>query len=249
MTSFPVNPDLIFTKVGGDPNNSADVLLHMAARQPSAIQASGPIKSMTTPDALPGTPVNPLPGPLNIVLAERQPSIPELEEPIPDIVTLTLPFQLVPGQVILGENGDLPDLMTVGSNGRYSQANWSDVVDFALGPNNTTIITMFSDPDIPSFCAAGSFVLVSTPTYPGSPHATVMQVPCPGPILSANAQGIRQIGPEGGNAGFYSPAANVNYTFISDVPEPSPLILLAGGLCALFFSRNKVVTGRFRKIG
>ena len=125
------------------------------------------------------------------------------------------------------------------ANHRCSTTTWSDVIDFAAGTGNTSIVTFFSDPDIPSYCAAGSFMLMSMPTYPGSPHMTVTQVPCMNP-LSANAQGIPEIGPEGANLGVYA-AGNITYTFVSDVPEPGGWLLISGG-CAVLLA-----FGRWRR--
>jgi hypothetical protein len=226
-TSFTVTADAIFARVGTDPNNPSNVIFHGVNQ---VTQTSNSIQAAGTPNALPGTPVNPLVVPTSIVLSEIPPTGPDLGGEPPDpTLTFNLPFQVVPGDVVLGENGTLPNLTTTDTSGHLMTSNWSDIVRFGTDPNNPngSIATFYSDP-LPPVCAT-AFVFVSMPTYAGSPHSTVTQVPCPGLVLSSNAQGIPEIGPELSNAGFYSPGGNVNYTFVSDVPEPVTWLLLPVG--------------------
>jgi hypothetical protein len=235
-TSFTVHSDAIFVTPGTNPANPKNVEAHFVA--PAITQSSSTISAAGTTNALPGALLNASASstadPLHIVLSE-------FPEGGPEVRTFTLPFPVVPGDVVLGENGAKPDLTTVNGNGRLAGANWSDLIDFAPGPNNTSIVTFYSDPDVPSFCAT-AFMLVSTPTYPGSPHSTVSQVPCPGPVLSSNAQGIPEIGPEGNNGAIYSPDKNITYTFVSDVPEPAAWLLLSiGGAALIAYRRWRIV--------
>jgi hypothetical protein len=230
-TSFTVHSDAIFVKVGTSPTKIADVLFHSPA--PAIMQNSSTISAAGTTNMEPGALLNPPATSSTAAAPPRNIVLSEFPEGGPEVRTFILPFRVVPGDVVLGEGGATPNLSSVNGNGRLAGSNWSDLIVFAPGPNNTSIVTFYSDPAIPSLCAS-AIMLVSTPTYPGSPHSTVMQVPCPGLVLSSNAQGIPEIGPEGGNAGFYHPGG-VNYEFVSDVPEPAASLLVLIGAASLLW--------------
>jgi hypothetical protein len=244
-TSFIVHSDAIFVKPGTNPAVPSNVLLHEAA--PAIHQNSTTISAAGTTNALPGslltsTSASSATDPIRIVLSE-------FPEGGPEVRTFTLPFRVVPGDVVLGENGAIPDLTSINGSGILTASNWSDVIVFGPGPNNTSIATFYSDPDIPKFCSTPLILMsMSTPTYPGSPHSTIqqVQVPCPGLVLSANAQGIPEIGPEGNNGSIY-PAGGITYTFVSDVPEPAAWVLVFfGGAALTCYRRRRLSSERKR---
>jgi len=233
-TDFPVYADMIFTPVGVDPTTA--ILAHLPA--PAARQTSDPITASNLPNALPGTPLVALTSPKTVVLGELPEGLAGGSSE--ETFVFTLPFEVVPGQVIMGEGGSVPNLVSVLSNGTLNQSDWSDVVDFAAGDTiGTSKVTLYSDPELPEYCPTGFKTSeVSKPTYPGSPHSSVEVVEIPCPKLSDNAQSIPEIGPERSNGSIYRPGGNITYVFISDVPEPASWILFSAGFMGVLGLRS-----------
>jgi len=139
---------------------------------------------------------------------------------LPNVLTYVLPFAGIQGDVLIQEGVGGPILDIIRFNGNGTLLFYSDNVGGADAP-------------------------ADTPSPPGA--------------LYTNTATIVETGPEGGfQLALYNPTPNqpgfgvnpntggtVNYTFISDIPEPSPLAL-AGVVGAIAFA-GRFAAGRFRK--
>ena len=138
-------------------------------------------------------------------------------EPFSGIATLTysLPFPTVPGDVQLFEvnaagTNQLSDVIRFDGNGHL----------FFFSEREATDVPPFDPADVNQF---------------------------PSPIAGLNVVALIENGPEGNNGAFYNPAggnpgdnsAGASYNLISDVPEPSSMVLagLGGGLLLLLRQR------------
>jgi hypothetical protein len=134
-----------------------------------------------------------------------------------NVLIYQLPFVVTPGDVALLENG------------QTSQTP-SDIVRFfsPAGANFSDII-FYSDVE------------------PGEPNTDLADSGLP---VSPNAFPIPEVGPEGNNGATWNPlpgqpgsaptGVNIQYNIISDVPEPSALVLatLSGGLLLVMLKRR-----------
>ena len=135
---------------------------------------------------------------------------------LPSVLTYRLPFAGVAGDVVLREGPAF--------------TNGSDLLRF--NGNGTLVVYSVAD------------VGEGVPEDPGAGDVALT----PGQIrLQSNFVILNEVGPEGLNGISYTPNLNQpgfdssgpTYNFVSDVPEPSTLILLASGLTGLAVRQRK----------
>jgi hypothetical protein len=137
---------------------------------------------------------------------------------LPQVLTYHLPFAGLPGDVLMQDGVGGPVLDVIRFNGNGTLLFYSDNVD-------------------------GFDALADTPSPPSA--------------FYPNQITIQEIGTEANNGAFYQPTPNQpgfdpsfpNYHFISDgaIPEPSSLMLLVVGCCAMGILRRMITTSRRRR--